>query len=219
MGALRRARASLPAGALLAAALLGGAGCAGPVVKEQRVKVVPGALARVAVAPFVAAPRIVLAPEPEGPTPLETADLVGRFVSEALEAEGVEVVPPSDVQRLFEAQGALVPHAQPTLLAVRAAEEFGATAVLLGTVHRYVERRGESLGALRPPSVSFELALHRAPSGELLWKGRVDETQHALTANVSRALDYPGAGTRWLTVAELARWAAAHAAGTLESLP
>lgn len=214
---MSRSRGASAAGLWLA--LLALAGCAGPVVRAQSVDTVPGALSRVAVVPFGAAPRIVIAPEPESVSVLEAADRVGRFVTEALEAEGVDVVPPSDVLLAFEAQGIVVPRADAPVLAARAAEEFGATAVLLGTVHRYVERLGESVGARRPPSVSFELRLHAAPGAELLWKGRVDETQHAMTANIFRALGYPGRGTRWLSVAELTRWAAGHAADSLTDLP
>jgi len=202
----------------LVLALLAAAGCAGPVVKVQKRVFEPGALAVVAVVPFVPGPRFAGSPEPDSPSAAQCADLVGRFVSEALADEDVQVVPPNDVLVAFEARGLVVPRAEPAVLASVAADEFGATSVLLGTVGRYVERRGEALGALRPASVSFELSLYSAPGAELLWKARVDETQHTFTDNVSRALDYPGRGTRWLTAAELARWAAGHAAEALGAL-
>lgn len=198
--------------ALVGAVLV--AACAGPVVRLQRNDVVPGALALVAVAPFHPAPDFRGSPEPGSPSAEEAAQLVARFVSEGFQQQGIEVVAPSDVELAFEGRGEAVPR-EPTALAPRLAEQLGATSVLLGTVHRFRERLGEPLGAQRPASVGFELALYAAPSGQRLWTARFDETQQALSENVLHARRYPGGGTRWLSAAELARWGAAQ---TIEQL-
>jgi hypothetical protein len=103
-------------------------------------------------------------------------------------------------------KGKPVPHGDRLAFAQTAALEFGATSILVGTVYRYRERRGGELGATRPASVGIELALYEAPGGRTLWTGRFDHTQQAMSENALDARRYPGAGTRWLSAAELARW-------------
>jgi hypothetical protein len=136
----------------------------------------------------------------------EAAKLVTRITSEAFAAAGLEVIPASDVAQVFEAAGQPVPRDDRAALAAAAAREFGATAVLSGTVYRYRERSGGELGTTQPASVGVELALHTAPGARQLWTARFDHTQHALSENALVAARYPGAGSRWLTAAELARW-------------
>jgi hypothetical protein len=98
--------------------------------------------------------------------------------------------------------------------AALAASEFGATAILVGRLLRYREREGGPAGTLRPASVAYEVAVHTAPGGELLYSARFDQTQQALSANPLLARKYPGGGTRWLTAAELTRWGADEMAAT-----
>jgi hypothetical protein len=136
----------------------------------------------------------------------EAAALVTRIASEAFAAAGLEVIPASDVAQVFEAAGKPVPRDDRAALAAAAAREFGATALLSGTVYRYRERSGGELGSTQPASVGVELALHTAPGGRELWTARFDHTQQALSQNALVATRYPGSGSRWLTAAELTRW-------------
>jgi len=136
----------------------------------------------------------------------EAAALVTRIASEAFAAAGFEVIPPSDVAQIFEAAGQPFPSEDRAALAAAVAREFGATAVLTGTVHRYRERSGGDLGSTQPASVGLDLALYTAPGVRTLWTARFDHTQQALSENALVAPRYPGAGSRWLTAAELARW-------------
>jgi hypothetical protein len=147
---------------------------------------------------------------------ITAGELVGRFVTEALTGLGVSVVPASDLIIAFEADGQVAPRLDGRSAAPLAAERFGATSVLVGEVWRYRERSGEALGSSRPASVAFEVTLYAAPDGRRIWQGRFDETQRSITADPLRARRYPGGGTRWLTVAELARWGAKQIA---ESMP
>jgi hypothetical protein len=139
----------------------------------------------------------------EGP---EAAALATKMASEAFAAAGFQVIPASDVAQLFEAAGQNVPREDRAALAAAVAKEFGATAVLSGTVYRYRERSGGELGTTQPASVGLELALYTAPGVRPLWTARFDHTQQALSQNALVAPRYPGAGSRWLTAAELARW-------------
>jgi hypothetical protein len=140
------------------------------------------------------------------------------MASDAFAAAGFEVIPASDVVQLFAAAGKPVPHGDDAAFAQALAREFGATSALFGSVHRYRERRGGDLGATRPASVGIELALHRAPSARALWTARFDHTQAALSENALVAPRYHGAGSRWLTAEELARWGLDAAAKRLAEL-
>jgi hypothetical protein len=144
--------------------------------------------------------------KPSGNQGPDAAAVVTRIASEAFAAAGLDVIPASDVAQVFEAAGQPIPRDDRVALAATAAREFGATAVLSGTVYRYRERSGGELGTTQPASVGVELALRAAPGARQLWTARFDHTQHALSENALVAARYPGKGSRWLTAAELTRW-------------
>lgn len=163
----------------------------------------PLAVRRIAVAPFHAVER------PGAPRlPDDASPLVAGYVASAFEARGVDVVPPSDV-----AQGLGLPIAPRDALDARAVAatahaKFGADAVAMGVVHRFVDRSGQAMGSTRPASVGFEVRIVSAPGGALLWAGAFDQTQVALGENLLKAPQYPGGGWRWLSAEEFARWGA-----------
>jgi len=167
---------------------------------------------RIAVAPFDVAGSLAQTPAEQSGFP---AELVARQLSERLAAGGREVVAPEDVAQLLRAEAASPGTLTPARIARLAGERFGADALLVGTVHRFRERRGEAAGALAPASVGFEVTLLSAPGGQKLWRGLFDETQAALFSNVLNATRYPGGGTRWLSAEELARWGAEEVASAL----
>jgi hypothetical protein len=172
-------------------------------------------LRKVVVVPFTPRPELSRAAPGDGVSAETAVKLVGRFVTEAVAARGIDVVPASDLAVALSGEAPPMPVLGASEAAEFAAREFGATAVLLGEVWRYRERAGEALGASRAASVAFEVTLFAAPSGQKLWSARFDETQRALSENVLNARRYPGGGTRWLTAAELARWGAQAAAGAM----
>jgi hypothetical protein len=176
-----------------------------PALQER-----PADLSRVAVAPFALAPSAVRdAVSPSVP------DLVARQLAEELTARGIAVTPPEDVGHALEAAGIADPAADPAATARLVAQQFGATALVLGRVTRYLDREGQRLGAKAPASAGFEATLLRAPEGDRLWTGVFDETQQPLTDNVFNMFRYPGAGTRWLTGHELVQWGAQAMAAAL----
>jgi hypothetical protein len=196
---------------------LGLAACVGPgpVVQPRVYAPARDSLRKVVVVPFTPRPELSRA-APEDGVPAETAvELVGRFVTEAVAARGIAVIPASDLAIALSGETPLMRVLGASEAAEFAAREFGATAVLLGEVWRYRERTGEALGTSRAASVAFEVTLFAAPSGQKLWSARFDETQRALSENVLNARRYPGGGTRWLTAAELARWGANATAGAM----
>lgn len=189
----------------------------GPVVPAQDRGLTPEALKKVAVVPFypmVTSPASVPPASSSGngnsgpKTSWSDAALVTGYLADALAAQGVPVVAPSDVELAFTSQGQPLPRLDPETTAVRCAHDFGATAVVLGKLLRWREREGSAAGSTRPASVAFEVSVYEAPTARKLWTGRFDETQQAITEAVLRARQYPGGGTRWLTAQEFARWGA-----------
>jgi len=207
---VRLSRCAAALGAL-AALLLAGCLKSAPIVQHHTYAKTSGLFQRVAVVPFYPSPRMSRVPVPGEVSASQAAELIARFVAEAIEARGVEVIPASDVGLAFEGSGQVVPRKDPVVTAALVARKFGATAVVLGEVSRYREREGGPSGSFHPASVGFLLTLYSAPSGERVWSARFDETQRSLSADLRRAREYPGGGTRWLTVAELARWGIEHA--------
>lgn len=203
----------------LALALLASLGCAAlkpaPVVRNRTFRIPEGSLQRVAVLPFLLKPSVEQYAASRGDSADTSAHLVARFVTEALQKRSMSVVPPSDVATALGARSSRAP-ADTKAMAELAAEDFGATAILVGRVNRYRERGGEKYGATSGASVAFELSIYTAPEAQRIWTSSFDETQRALGDNIWNAPRYPGGGTRWLTAAELATWGAE---SSIESLP
>jgi len=210
---LRRALAA----AVVAALVL--AGCSAvrpaPVVQGQTLKFPPGALKRVAVLPFRYKDTMRDNSASGGTTPEIAAELVTRFITDALGKRGISVIPASDVSTALAAQGLRPTDINPRTAAATAATKFGATAILVGEVSRYRERQGESYGATDSASAAFSATLYTTEPVQRVWSRQFDETQRALSENIVNARRYPGGGTRWLTVAEIAQWGAESMVATL----
>jgi hypothetical protein len=208
-----RVRGSAAGLGLVTGALLLLAGCQQanpPVVKGQTFSAAAGSTKVVAIVPFY--PR----PELRQRNPDLDSDALAKsvsiYIADALAAQGVRVVPPTDLQISFMNDGRPVPRRDPRVAAEVAARDFGATSVVLGEVIRWRDRDGANLGSGTAASVAFTMRLFEAPGGRRLWTSRFDHTQRTLTADPLIARKYPGGGTRWLTAAELARWGASAAA-------
>jgi len=184
-----------------------------PIVDARPIAPRDSALKKVAVAPLVPGPSLEGSLVPGSGAPDKTASLVAEFLSQALAADGIAVVTPGEFGEL----PAGVDGGPADLLAAAklAADRFGATGVLLGTLERYHDLDGSRRSTSSPASVAFEVTLYAVPSGKKLWTARFNETQHSLNERPLDASRYPGGGTRWLTAAELARWGAEATAGSL----
>ncbi len=196
---------------MLAVLARGGLGCATispELVEERRYAVMEAADPTLAVLPFYPSANLSRSVRPGGSQAWEAAALVTRFVTEAVAQRRVRVIPESDVQLAFASEGQVTPRLDPISAARLAADRFGATGVLLGVVNRYRERQGSAFASMSTASAEFVVTLYDAPAGRRIWSGRFNQTQPDLTANVFTATRYPGGGTRFLTVAELARWGA-----------
>jgi hypothetical protein len=175
-----------------------------PALNERREPIT-----RLAVAPFRAMGSLSRRTSSTTAVPPEVATaLVARYVTEALAARGFPAVPADDVARALAMQQPIEERLVPRAVAQVVSEKFGADAVLLGSVTRFDERRGQAAGATHPAAVGFEVTLYTAPGAQKLWNGVFAETQQALSENIFSTHRYPGGGMRWLTAEELAKWGA-----------
>jgi hypothetical protein len=189
------------------------------VVREERHALTKPHLTKVAIAPFDPAQAAMGAAPPDERAAREAADLVTRSFAEALAAEGVALVPATDVRIALGAAGIETPSVDPASAAQSVARKFSASAVALGRLDRYRDRGGTGAGAATPASVSFEVNLYAAPNGKQLWAGRFSHTQQSLDYRPLEAARLPGRGMRWLSAAELARWGAGNLARALVASP
>ena len=203
------------------------AGCAVETVQQQsypRLEEGIEPITRVAVAPFSLAGDLADAerrasiaagvgsePRTAGIAPADAAALVARYLAEALAKQGLDVTTAEDLGRALSESGSSL---APREVARLAAERFGAQAVLIGNVARYREKKAD-VGEDAAASVWFEVALYEAPAGDKLWSGVFNETQRPLSSNVLVGSRYPGGGSRWLKVEELARWGAEETARSM----
>ena len=189
-------------------------GCAAPLREER---VYPALqerhfeLHKLAVAPFQAG-RLVARPAERQPVDPADAALVAKQVAEAERARGIEVIAPEDVRTASDPSATPADTLDPARLIFVASQQFGADAVLVGTVLRWRDRVGEKLGASQAAGVGFEVTLLRTPDGAKLWSAVFDETQLPITDNFFNVFRYPGGGSRWLTAEELSQWGASEVA-------
>lgn len=188
-----------------------------PVVQNQTMRIPPGALKRIAVLPFSYRDTMRNNSDAGGTSPEIAAELVTRFLTEAMAKRGIQVIPASDLSTALSAQGLRPTDINPRTAAALAASKFGATAIMMGQVSRYRERQGERFGSTGAASVAFNTTIYAADPVQRVWSSQFDETQRALSENIVNARRYPGGGTRWLTAAELAQWGAESAVATLPS--
>jgi hypothetical protein len=82
--------------------------------------------------------------------------------------------------------------------------EFSADTVMVGYIYRWRERKGTDYSADLPASAAFDLYLLRSEDGAVLWKGRFDKTQTALSENILDARTFFKGKGKWMTVESLA---------------
>jgi hypothetical protein len=206
MGDLMKLRISV---LIVLAFAVTGASCQPDLVQGQATSALGDhKIQKIAVVPLAISAGIPEPTEGAGTTPSVAATIVAHQLTEALAARGIEMVAPSDMARVLELAGEELATPRPLVAARIAASEFGADAILSGTLIRWVERGGSARGAADPAAVGFEISLRATPGAARLWNGTFDERQKPLGENVLVTSQYPGGGTRWLTAEELARWGA-----------
>lgn len=86
---------------------------------------------------------------------------------------------------------------------IKMGQQFDSDGILIGFIYTFRERVGKAYSVETPASVSFDLYLLKADTGQLMWKAGFTRTQQPVVSNVLSLEDYSG-GLRWLTAAQLA---------------
>jgi len=163
------------------------------------------ALARVAIVPFYAH-RLYEGSRRLGGVPPELAtQRVTQQVTEAILAEGIEIVPVDEFARAFEDVPRATAVIDAQIYAEGAGNHLGATSVLVGEVLRYRDARGATTPGRHPASVVFQVTLYEAPDGFKLWSARYDYTQPPPPEKSGSDLHDAALMQHWLTAHEIAQ--------------
>ncbi len=84
-----------------------------------------------------------------------------------------------------------------------AGKYLSCNAVLETTLHRYEDRNGGEYSADTPASVTFEYRLIAVTSGEVLCRGKFDETQRSVMENLYAWNKASSRGFTWISAEEL----------------
>jgi hypothetical protein len=196
------------ASSVLFAALTGALACAPLPPSTEKPSAARGGIIayRVAVASVTLAPEVELRQAEYRTRYEDAATHVGHYLAEALLERGVEVVPAHDSRGvLADLTRSPDLHRDASRLARAAVERLGVDALLVIEVTRW-SPRDPLRSPPSPAAVGFRATLHGGPDGLLLWSGEFSERQVSFFESPWRSLRYPGRGTRWLSVRELARW-------------
>jgi len=130
-----------------------------------------------------------------------------RLVDEQMRLRfGQQVVNRSDVQnaemelKLDQSQDT------PRSLAEKLGRLLDVEVVVLGTVWRYRDRKGDSELPQDLASVAFAIYLIEAETGRMLWRGLFDATQQDLFKDLFQAKKQIKMGLKWLSANELAAY-------------
>ncbi len=116
---------------------------------------------------------------------------IARQVAVALGERGVAAT-------AMAVDGALTLQAQVDVLRGK-----GYACVLLGQVDRYEERVGSDWSVSRPASVAFKVLFFDSATGQVVWTGGFDETQHSLSENLLTLTYFISRKARWVTASHL----------------
>ncbi len=104
-------------------------------------------------------------------------------------------------------------------MAVEAGKALGVDAVFIGVVMRYEERLGSRIGADKPASVGFSVAMVGMSEQKIVWQAKFDKTQQPLFNNLFDFKTFAKDGFGWKTASELAGVGAENILDTLPFMP
>ncbi|MBI9075992.1 MAG: hypothetical protein JEZ02_11315 [Desulfatibacillum sp.] len=82
--------------------------------------------------------------------------------------------------------------------------KLGVDGVIAGHVYRFRDRVGKSFSVDSPASVAFDVHLLKVSEKNIIWSGRYDETQKALSDNLLDFNKFVKRGGAWVTAQKLA---------------
>jgi len=140
-----------------------------------------------------------------GDIPPGALDFLTRLLNQKMEAqrefrvssmEEVEAYPELLRSELFQTK--------PVTSSIELGRGLNVDYVFIGFLYRFNERTGSSLGAEKPASVGYDLHLFRVKDSKMVWSGRFDETQQALTDDLLKLGSFLRRKGVWLKAEELA---------------
>lgn len=164
--------------------------------KIRRIAVIPppGSADRKTRVPYTAAPPELKASERGAP------DLLAHQIHSAMMAHpGWQIVSEREIEEVSQTLGSLSEAARLR----RLGESVYADAVITTQLQRYRERIGNEAGVRSPASVAFVVDLVDLRRGDIVWSGRFDETQKALSENILGIGEIGERGIRWLSADQL----------------
>jgi hypothetical protein len=120
-------------------------------------------------------------------------DTMGTF--KVLPMEKVEEAFSQIVRREFELK--------PMRSSIKLGKELNVDFILIGYLFRFEERIGSHIGAEKPASVGFDVHLFRLKDEKMVWMGKFEETQKALSENLLKMGSFVRRKASWLTAEEL----------------
>jgi hypothetical protein len=128
-----------------------------------------------------------------------------RLLQEKMETmRTFRVLPREKVEEAFSQISRREFELKPMHSSIQLGKELNVDFILIGYLFRFEERVGSHIGAEKPASVGFDVHLFRIKDEKMVWTGKFDETQKALSENLLKMGSFVRRKASWLTAEELA---------------
>jgi hypothetical protein len=127
-----------------------------------------------------------------------------RLLQEKMEAMGTfKVLPLESVEEALSQSERGQFDFHPMRSSIRLGKTLNMDFILVGYLFRFEERIGSRIGVEKPASVGFDVHLIRLRDEKMVWTGKFDETQEALSENLFKIGSFVKRKASWLTAEEL----------------
>ena len=127
-----------------------------------------------------------------------------RLLQEKMEAmRTFNILPREKVEEAFSQIGRREFELKPMRSSIQLGKALNMDFILIGFLFRFEERIGSHIGAEKPASVGFDAHLFRLKDEKMVWTGKFDETQKALSENLLKMGSFVRRKGSWLTAEEL----------------
>lgn len=127
-----------------------------------------------------------------------------RLLYQKMESmETFKVLPLEKVEEAFSQIDRMQFELTPLRSFIRLGKTLNMDFIFVGVLFRFEERIGSSIGAEKPASVGFDVHLIRMKDEKMVWTGKFDETQRALSENLFKIGSFMRRKASWLTAEEL----------------
>jgi hypothetical protein len=127
-----------------------------------------------------------------------------RLLQEKMEAMGAfRVLPLERVEEALSQSGRGQFDLNPMRSSIQLGKTLNMDFIFVGYLFRFEERIGSRIGAEKPASVGFDVHLIRLRDEKMVWTGKFDETQKALSENLFKIGSFVKRKASWLTAEEL----------------